>query len=329
MVYFSNAFDTLKQTSFLQSEVLDIITRNAYINVDDNEDEIWLRPIKSECHLIIDMLLSDSQQSPFLQLISSTKSPRNIELSIISNLTKCIQLILTSSPNAVSTRNFVLRCFQNTPKLFTSFLKVMSIPETASSFACISRYSFIAFLIENGPFPYNSSMTAEAVLSFIIPKNLTKNAITKTLQNANTILLLECLKVISTVLEKLCKYKKHTYGKSLTEDYLNIVRKRLPEVQVLLSIGRSKFNPFVDKTNTSERTINSVVTMNICNVLQLYATAFASSVTSLQFDWMKLLPENCDTFCAADHYLQVRLLSTLASINCCHKVSSVTSSIII
>ena len=297
---------------------------------DENKDS--LECIKRESRLIIMTVIYDKDQSPFLKQLQSDRFSDNILASCTNNLTRCIQILLSCSADMVETRTFVLRCFNNTPKLFTAFLGIVTVPEPMPSFSCISSFDLITFLIEKGPHVWNFidggkiNLTAEKAVFNIVPRGLTKNILTKALQNSNPLLLLGCLKVIRAVMNRLDCFINDVSamvgGQSLVKKCVNILIKRLPDLQVLLSV-RSKFDPFRLNEN-SKQVANSVVTMNFCEVLRRYASVFTTVISSLQFDWIKFLPENATVFCSAEMGLQNRLLTTLTSIYDCYQVSFLT-----
>ena len=308
--------------------MLESIARNACMDVEDDEDASFLNRIRHDAQLMMMTILSVKDQSPFLKILHSSRFSEGVISSIKRNLTRCIQVLLSHSADIVETRTFILRCFNNTPKLFKAFLHILTIPEVSPSFACISSYSFMTVLIDNGPYTWKYAdegevtPTADKVMTHILPRALTKNILSKTLQTSNALLLLECLKCIGAIMKRFRNFVSDIQDcaerKGLIETYMKIMCRRLPDLQVLLSVGRSRFNPFHE---SSGQIASSIVIMNFCNILQLYASIFRSAISSLQFDWMKLLPDNYTMFCAAELCLQSRLLITLATINECYRVS--------
>ena len=112
---------------------------------------------------------------------------------------------------------------------------------------------------------------------------------------------------------------KRTYKKCPNKDVTNIKCVASSDLQELLSV-RSKFDPFCDG-GPSKQHSNALVAMNFCDVLSLYASIFTTSISSIQFDWIKLLPDSYVQFCSSEMSLQSRLLTTLTSIYDCYQVS--------
>ena len=175
--------------------MLENITRNVCMDVIKEEDNHILDLIKQQSQMIVATILSDTKKSPFLNILHSDRSSESILSSCTSNLTRCIQVLLASSSDVIDTRAFILSCFSRTPKLFISHLKFLTVPEAKPSFSCISSYALIAYMLDRGPCAWNCSddelkdLTAEKVVLQIVPRGLTKNVLTKTLQTSNALLL--------------------------------------------------------------------------------------------------------------------------------------------
>lgn len=276
-------------------------------------------------------ILSDRKRSPFLKQLYSNRFSENVVASCTNNLTRCIQVLLSCTGDMAESQSFVIRCFSNSPKLFTAFLRVVQVPDPVASFSCISSFALITFLIDKGPHTWNfnsdggTALSAEKAVLHIIPRGLTKNILTKALQSSNALLLLECLKTIGAIMKRIecfmSDFQDCIGGKSLIEKCRNIICKKLPDLQVLLAV-RSKFDSF-RVNEASSQIANSIVTMSFCEILQRYASIFKNNISSLQFDWIKFLPESASLFCSAELGLQNRLLSTLSEIYDSYKVCDV------
>ncbi len=290
--------------------------------------EYLLNALNDQSRHLIVTILSDQERSPFLKLLQSSRSSEIVASSITRSLTRCMQVLLASSSDVTETRTFMIQCFINTPKLFIAYFHTLSIPEVSPSFSCISSYAFVTHLIEKGPIVLCENMidlNAENLVLQIVPRGFTKNILTKTLQTSNSVLVVECLKCMSAIIKRLNKHIAHVRAFSESRDTIeklvNAVCKRLPDLQVLLSL-RSKFDPFCDN-QLSKPHANMIVSMHFCDVLQLYASTFTSTISSLPFDWTKLLPDDClKGFCSVESCLQIRLLTTLASIYSSYQVST-------
>lgn len=323
------------QVTFLQGDVIENISRNACMNFDEEVDNEVLNSIKFQNRMLIVTILSDIKSSPFLKTLHSSASPESVISSQSHNLVRCIQILLALSSDQVQTRSFILQCLNNTPSLFSSFFRAITIPDIAPSFPCISSYSFISFLIENGPRTWSLSgdsskvLTSEKVVSQIVPRVMTKNILTKTLQTSSHLLLLQCLKCIGSIMKRLQRLLNDVQvseeGDNTKQKWTDAVHKRLPDFQVLLSV-RSKFDPFRANHKSPIHRAHTIVSVNFCDVLRLYAEIFTKSISSLQFDWTKLLPEDYLEFCSANRSLQTRILSTFESIYKCYDVSNFTYS---
>lgn len=282
-------------------------------------DELHL--LKLECQMIMTAILTDRRRSPFLKHIHSERSTDNIISSCASIMIRCIQVLLSYSNDTMETRTFVLHCFNESPVLFSRFFRVIQAPEPTSSFATISKYSLLTFMIDNGPQIWNASvgktkeLSADKLISYILPKGLTKNVLSKTLQNSNGLLTMECLKTIDSILNRLRSFME-VANSELSADCSKLIFRRLPDLQVFLSV-RAKFDPFVHKEKVK---VATAVTISICSLIQNYTSLFLNTLSNLQFDWMKLLPEKTATFCSASLILQSRLLKTLSGISNSYQV---------
>ena len=280
--------------------------------------------VKEICEKIVYYVLIDNQRSPFLKQIHSEKSSENVISSSANVLIRCIQVIVSCSNDKMATRNFLGLCFSKSPLLYSRYLRVIQVPEPIQSFATIATFSLVTFLIEDGPeiwkcMDNTNVLSADKVISNVMPKCLTKNILTKTLQSSNALLIVECSKTIGAILSKLLLLKTTLTSEntSLVEECNRIALKRLPDLQVFLSV-RAKFDPF-DHEDIGKVAI--VVTIGICDLIKQYTSLFLRTLSTLQFDWIKLLPDDATKFCTSSLTLQSCLLSTLSGILNSYQVS--------
>ncbi len=304
--------------------MLENITKIMLISAPKHNHEKELVSLKGECKILMMLVLADRERSPFLKQIHSERSAQIITSLCEGALIRCIQVILSSNNDVIEKRAFVLRCFNNSPTLFSQYFRVLQVPDPAPSFQTISFYSQLTFFIDNGPKMWNyqdsvvtDASTAKAVMS-ILPKSLTKNVLTKTLQSSNAFLIVECLKTVAAILKRLSNLiLAIESNEKMIENCTKMIFRRLPDLQVFLST-RAKFDPFAQ--NYLDKLAN-VATVCIWNIIEKYTAIFLSTLSSLQFDWIKLLPNNAQTFCSTNLHLQSRLLKTLIGITNSYQVS--------
>mmetsp|Transcript_14722 Transcript_14722/g.21022 ORF Transcript_14722/g.21022 Transcript_14722/m.21022 type:complete len:2722 (-) Transcript_14722:185-8350(-) len=164
----------------------------------------------------------------------------------------------------------------------------------------------------------------ERVIRYIMPPCITKQFLSKVIQKKDPIVVSQCLMLISAVIKRVgffpnnrstpdtsemtksvqvSKYGENEYRKEhYTQKIAEMMVKRLPDLQVMLAI-RSRFDLHsIEKNELEENSesnkeqskttplfSNSIVCMNLCDVLILYSEIFPKALLSVPFDWIKLL----------------------------------------
>lgn len=288
--------------------------------------------IKNECSKAITSLLT-LKCSPFLvQLHTATSSNTT---SILQQMNKALQYLQALKPS-LETRQFISACFNTTPALFPTWLRSLAVPEPKASFACLSKYSLISFVLQNGPDvgirdgnrieEGDEKKAYDFIVGNIMPRALTKNILTKAIQSPNPFMTAEALKLLLAILGRFEKLKNDAFisGDVNERIFRHLAKKlalRIPDLQVILSI-RSKFDLNVDVQKIENRLYvhHNFVTFNLCKTLKMYACLFPEAFRNVKFDWIKLLSDSSKTFLLTPLSLQHCLLDTMASIQICMEV---------
>jgi hypothetical protein len=233
---------------------------------------------------------------------------------------------------SMTTRTFIVECVNKTPSLLPAYFRTLSLPEPKATFSCIASYSFITYLLHNVGKTWlcvekdrssvitKSTTKGEQVLIHIIPKALTKNILTKAIQSSNLFLLSETLKLVIAVIKRAQNFLSSHQKLGLQNDMKGWLLRRLPDLQVVLS-ARSRYDPFIKERSSSNMSRN-LLTMLFYEVLISYSSTFQSTITSIQFDWVKILPDSSDAFLSSPKSLQYRSLLTLNAVYDSYNVSS-------
>lgn len=281
--------------------------------------------LKDECDHIIQIALSDHLKSPFLVYLKFDRSAgRNLSTKVSTQLDKAIQEFLTVNGDMKS-RQFIVKCFNQTPSLFHSWMKHQPIPDPKPSFAFLSIISLLSLMLENGPIPdqddsKENQMDTNGIIANIIPKSLSKNILTKTLQSNNSLLVSSSMKLIIDIfLRYQCVIKFYKIGEDEMKVLVQKINGRLPDLQILLAL-RSRFDPF--SKNSLRNTVSSheIVTLHLCEIIEMYSEFFPALVRDLQYDWIKFLPD-FTSFLQVSRCVQYRILKCLFSIFQCLRSS--------
>ena len=117
---------------------------------------------------------------------------------------------LLESPNAtIELRRFLVYCTKENPCLIEDLLKLLTIPDPKNSFDYVSRASFIADLLSEGPSPLTcvssmlgrENMCIRDSLSILLPVKLKGQFLAKALQNGNNLVRIESFKLIMIMLD--------------------------------------------------------------------------------------------------------------------------------
>ena len=289
--------------------------------------------VARECHEIVRSFLIDTLHSPFLRIISGDLD-EGVVASAMNQVVRCIHLLVSLKP-IMTTRTFIVECLNKTPLLLPPYFRTLNFPEPKATFSCIASYSFTTFLLHNvgktwshaqQSWSSKNAKSSEQALIHIIPKSLTKNTLTKAIQSSNLFLLSETLKLIIAVIKRAQELLSVGYKLVLQNDVKEGLLRRLPDLQAVLS-ARSRHDPFISKEGGSSKMSQNLLTMLFYEVLILYSSTFQSTITSIQFDWMKILPTSADHFLAVSKCLQYRSLLTLNTVYDSYNVSVFKSSI--
>ncbi len=289
-----------------------------------------LDDIKMECKKTIHMLFTDTENSPFLFFLNSDRSSEHSHLMLLQQMNKSLQYLLAID-NGIETRAFALLSFEQTPALFPNWLRTVSVPEPKPSFACLSTFSLISYMLKNGPSENAAremkvkndagKMVYDLLVTNVIPRALTKNILTKAIQSSNPFMAIQALKLVAVILDRFKKCVDKIHGSKMKHEYLaEKFAQRMPDLQIILAI-RSKFEPNEAKLDDNPKFHHhNFVTMNLCIVLQLYSSVFPNAFRTGQFDWTKLLSKSTESFLSLPLSLQHRILQTILSIHNSFKV---------
>ena len=281
------------------------------LNVRDKENELE-RPLETlgiEARRLLFPLLSDQAVSPFL---SSNSNDDQVARSMVR--------LLESNNAGIELRRFLLHCTSVSPYLVNELFGLLNMPDPKNSFEFISRISFIASVLRNGPSPFicvssliqmggGQPVAAEEILKTILPKKMKGQFIAKSLQNGNTFVRLESLKLIIIALERLKLLKlegkqRYMWDDNFIKNLTSAMFQWLPDIQILLSL-RNRF----DDTSTNRG--GAILTDCLFRVIEAYITMMPEHVSNVAFDWMKLLPDSVLVFNKAHLLVQTRLLKCI------------------
>ncbi len=287
-------------------------------------------------------------------LHSSTSTIEKVSYSYIQQLSRCLLSILhhvsSSSLQLLPTREFILACLHNSPQFLVAEVFRNLTPNTflndqqqqlvlEPTYSCLSYLAFMSYLIKNAPSVWSCLSSSQKqtkiipskvdqLLCYVLPKSISKNMFTKALNNTNVMLVMEGLKLLISGLKRakdfvlsFQKQQQQSENEFYNENDFGILSnfteglcRKLPDLQTIVAL-RSKFDPYVSEDESKrEQLANFIVGMSVCEVLDLYASFLPQSIDSINFDWMKLLPDSHDCFFMANPILQRRLLQTLYSI---------------
>jgi len=296
-----------------------------------DEAQHHLTQAARECRRVIFLLLGDKDRSPFLRHIHDEA---NAEKEIGGRSSPQEQIVsrallwLMSNEYSLPTRAFILHCLRLTPQLIFPFFRSLPMPEARPTYECLSAIAFVSNVLMDGPSisdciarADSSSIRSDQAMHCTLPTSVSKAFLTKAIQNQNSLLVAETLRLISDILKRADKRRSLLV-------ITDALQKRLPDLQILLSL-RSRFDPFVLATNKDDLDDESeseddedgqatallakeeVVTLRLCEVLQLYAQILPSTaIRSVKFDWAKLFPDDVASFFSVSPTVQLSLLQT-------------------
>lgn len=293
-----------------------------------------------QCRRLLFSLLTDTIRSPFYSRSTQAnrvESPgRNFMQKIVRSL-----ISLSSPANmTLGMRSFILHCFSLTPELMPMFFNSIStVSDPKPTFECISSLAHLSFYIREGPTMLQclvkenelthtslsnlKSKNDESLILTSIPKSLTKNTLSKSIQHPNPLVVFESMKLCISILHrsKIFLDSLITFSSDEKDEnkevlecilsrFMGALIHRLPDTQSLLAI-RSKFEQSNKKTG--KKSMHLILSMQIYEVLQLYKECLPQFFFSVKFEWTKLVPEK-EMFDSIHPVLQYRSLKTLQSI---------------
>ena len=304
------ARDTLQHLCRLSSHAPQLTETRKFTTVldgkdDDEKEDDTLVDLGVEARRLLFPLLSDQVISPFLPNFGSEQVARSM-------------VRLLESPNAtIELRRFLVYCTKKNPCLIEDLLKLLTIPDPKNSFDYVSRASFIADLLSEGPPPLTcvSSMLGREnvcirdILSISLPIKLKGQFLAKALQNGNNLVRIESFKLILIILKRFTSLKweaknRYNWDEGIVKMLTLATFQCLPDLKVLLSL-RSRFEA------KSGNRCGALLSGYLFQVIEAYITTLPSLTDRVSFDWMKLLPSKASEFNQALPFLQVRILKCL------------------
>lgn len=274
------------------------------LNASDSYSELKnLSYAGVEARRLLFTLLSDTSRSPFF----APAEQQHVRL--------LIQLL--HAPNGgIQMQHFLLDCTVRTPMLLPRLFRMLKLPDPKQKFDFISTVHFVTTLIRRGPSPASClapkadpTGNIEDFLVTVFPIHFRRQALARALQSGNCLVVLECLKLLSSGVERfgLLKTEVLHHGKRKDDSaqaLCDAMMQWLPDMQVLLKV-RAKFDAF------SERKDCAVINDCFHRALERFATVLPPLVQEANYDWMKLLPNQSQKFFQALPLVQRSVLRTL------------------
>ena len=297
-----------------------------------------------EARRILFLLLADARRSPFLveaarhraKAGSAGQRPMKDEeirsTALLSRISTALHGVLATYGHGHSTRTLLGMCLENTPELVPHFFRGLQLSDTRASYMSLAALTYVEDVVREAPPPPLSSafLSAEHLLSAIIPPCITKTLLGKIVQNPSALMVSSGLKLIITLLRRgrecastFVATPGQVDGESPKQSRTSISQAiicHLPDVALLLSIP-SRFDPFENHLAASTSSANSLVVLQLCEALRCYARLDSTLMTNVKFDWAKLVPNTNDeqtqgrTFSRAEPLLQLRILQTLLALS--------------
>ena len=258
-----------------------------------------------EARRLLFVLLSDIERSPFLKIVCFRDRSDQLDAHF-SQLSRALHSLLLDHGNSAVMKMFLRMCLDTTPQLLPYVFQGLHLSEPKPNYHTLSSLSFVNHVIADAPSPEKvlpslnaerDTVSSKTILSFIIPTCITKVLLGKVVQSTSALLVSSGLKLIITVLQRannfvsaLKDFKNdgNDDSKRINElqDFIRqAVLRHLPQISLLLSIP-TRFDPFGETASKA----NAVVIIELCKAIQYYGQFDPSLITSVQFDWVKLLP---------------------------------------
>lgn len=274
------------------------------LNEKDSYSELESLPKAAvEARRLLLPVLSDSSRSPFL---AST------EQQLVRTL---IQLLHV--PNGgIQMHHFLIDCTIKTPALFPSFFRMLRFPDPKKTFDFIASLHFVTSLIRRGPSAVaclstttDSTGNMDDILVTLFPIQFKRQALARALQSDNSLVVLECLKLIKAVVDRFDLLRAEgSKQMQWSDDYINRLSAALiqwlPDMQVMLKV-RAQFDAF------SQSKECALINDCLHRILERFAVVLPSLVREVKFDWMKLIPNKTNRFFQALPLVQRSVLRTL------------------
>lgn len=271
-----------------------------------------------EARRVVFLLVADKSLSPFLQSQRvDAASYRTREQQVVRAM-----ILLLDCHRGLEIQRFLLHCVKITPKLFPAFFKALSFPDSRKASAFLSRLNIVSRLLREGPSPVTcmvcdsgsimDSYETDQILLTILASGLKKHPLGKALQSSNPIVVNETLKLLVLAIKRFKALKIDL--EKMANTSLSVLQRLsyafanwLPDLQIILAtLSRFQLQ--------SPSKYNMFLVANIGAVVRVFASVLPNSVQEVKFDWIKLLPENVESFCSAPRSLQMTLLQTLRDI---------------
>ena len=335
------------------------------INATDRYDNLNFVEFASvEARRILFILLLDTCRSPFLvtihcstknkvarqQLTSTSIATNDNDRStlLLSQLASALHAILATNYQQYSPSSKVLltMCLRGTPELVPHYFHKLQLSDPKISYGSLSAIVFVEDVVRMSPLPSLDStgllLSADDLLSAIIPPCITRTLLGKIIQNSSALLVSSGLKLITTLLRRVHEFVSTTTSidrfSSKKSSLLQAIICHLPDVALLLSIP-SRFDPFEyhqPLSLSSSNKSNSFVVLLLCKALECYAQLDTTLLIGVKFDWSKLVPNtnNSDDqqpiqqgriFSHAEPLLQLRILHTLLLVTRINNMPSFSS----
>ena len=285
---------------------------------ESDQDLDVLENVGLEARRLLFPLLSNTSTSPFLHYV---ERDANWSKNYGQHLVRSLIHLLHVPNGGIQMRRFLAHCLKETPILLPGLFRTLTFPEPKKTFDFISSLNFVTTLLRCGPSPLtclpligtqgNESDTSESLLT-ILPVKLKKHPLAKGLQSENPLIVLECLKLVLSALERFDALKsegklKRKWSDEYMENLSETFKHWLPDLQILLTV-RTRHDAFLNRSKA-----NVLISDCLYRVLEAFASVLPSSVRASKFDWMKMLPSS-NTFSKAVPFVQRRVLKSLIKI---------------
>jgi hypothetical protein len=166
------------------------------MSADQYDEYTALTKVGIEARRLLFHLLSDRSRSPML--VRGEGQP----------IARCL-IRLLESPNATQNlRQFIAFCLKSSPFLVKDVFRMITFPDPRSSYDFVSRIGFVITVLREGPplseclAGIHSSVSEDDLLATLIPIKLKGQILAKALQKGNSIVKMECFKLVVAIVER-------------------------------------------------------------------------------------------------------------------------------